>query len=85
MRLLDPKISAVSCAAVFVSEAAEAAPSNAIICSNTMRLDLDQMSENLSQKQVIDSADANTHTGPHVCRHLEFPWRAISLPGLLHS
>ena len=34
-------------------EVAQFAPNNVIICSNTMRLDLDKISENLPHKEVI--------------------------------
>jgi hypothetical protein len=38
---------------IIISEAGQSAPDNVIICSNTMGLDLDKMSENLSHKEVI--------------------------------
>jgi 3-hydroxyacyl-CoA dehydrogenase len=38
---------------VYSLEAGQFAPENVIICSNTMRLDLDKISENLAHKEVI--------------------------------
>lgn len=37
---------------IIISEAAQYASPNVIICSNTMRLDLDKIAENLAHKEV---------------------------------